>query len=754
MPFVGNVSRVPSTLPLSSLADAWRQGLRPQIRRITFALALGAMLLASLLAREGTVRARTASAVSIVLAIVLAALALYATSRAMRGLSPVLRRLVAPVDPLGAARALRALSLLQTAPGTSPELALLHVTRVVDALPTDKVRERLRKRAGRLSFTALCLIAAVCAFAITNAWSLFEGTNVLLAQRGLAPFTMEWIEAPELRARPPEYLHDEERRLLPSLAQQVPYGTVLTLRATPIHLGRRLLITDGTSEVAFVDDGAGQVVARWPVQGTVSLRVAARFGEVLIEQEPAIDVASIADDPPRVIVQGAPRQARITEEPEIPIRYEATDDHGLREVHLVLRSGTREERRVLSRPGGETRTDRGGYVLQARDAFLQKSHAPVEVTVEAKDNDPLTGPKWGASEVITVLPPDLGEPEALRLEALRTLRNAMVDALARALSRQLPSDPPGRAALVAEELQDIDTLGQDLTRTASKVVAGIRLPGRLHATLRGPLEKARAAVVAQRKPLVPRESAVQAVERLVLVTDAVIRGLGFKDSQTVARLLAEIADDLALGASQMQRPTELSRGEARLDASATVLTGGARSLGRLGTLGRELSHIIAIDLARVARAREARDFMHAELAARDLAARLRQPDPSFAASGHSGRGGARPEEGAARQAMSHPTPTTCSKRFKKPPATSISLPATMPTRWPRSTARWAGDAPKKTARRSSRKPRNTPTPFAKRSAGSRAWAPGVTPGPARGRPPVSTPNRWPKRSKVEIPPMP
>ena len=188
----------------------------------------------------------------------------------------------------------------------------------------------------------------------------------------------------------------------------------------------------------------------------------------------------------------------------------------------------------------------------------------------------------------------------------------MVDALARALSRQLPSDPPGRAALVAEELQDIDTLGQDLTRTASKVVAGIRLPGRLHATLRGPLEKARAAV---------------------------IRGLGFKDSQTVARLLAEVADDLALGASQMQRPTELSRGEARLDASATVLTGGARSLRRLGTLGRELSHIIAIDLARVARAREAKDFMHAELAARDLAARLRQPDPSFAASGHSGRGG-------------------------------------------------------------------------------------------------------------------
>src|SRR6202035_1372543 len=108
---------------------------------------------------------------------------------------------------------------------------------------------------------------------------------------------------------------------------------------------------------------------------------------------------------------------------DLPIKYEATDDHGLREVHLVLRSGTREERRVLAHLDGETQSSKGGQMLKLRDPFLRKSHAPVE----AKDNDPLTGPKWGASPALTLIPPDVGEPEARRLAGLRAVRDALVD---------------------------------------------------------------------------------------------------------------------------------------------------------------------------------------------------------------------------------------------------------------------------------------------------------------------------------------
>ena len=215
-------------------------------------------------------------------------------------------------------------------------------------------------------------------------------------------------------------------------ALALPFGTSITVRGEPLHAGRRLLLSDGTTEVPFVEDGAGAVVARWSLAQSGTLRVVARFGDVVI---PQIGSAGAQRPSPTTRPSCASRERRseirlVEEVEDIPIKYEATDDHGLREVHLVLRCGAREERRVLARLDGETRTDAGGQILKLRDPFLRKNHAPVEITVEAKDNDPLSGPKWGASEAITVVPPDVGEPEARRLDALRKLRDAMVDSLA------------------------------------------------------------------------------------------------------------------------------------------------------------------------------------------------------------------------------------------------------------------------------------------------------------------------------------
>src|SRR6185436_11166364 len=109
--------------------------------------------------------------------------------------------------------------------------------------------------------------------------------------------------------------------------------------------------------------------------------------------------------------------------------------------------------------------------------------------------------------------------------------------------------------------------------------------------------------------------------------------------RNAARQLAEVADDLALGAVQMQRMADNERGIARSDAAVMVLDGGGKSMVRMGALGRDLGEIVDMDLLRVARARTGDDFFHAELAARDLAARLREPDPSFSSSGRAGRPG-------------------------------------------------------------------------------------------------------------------
>ncbi len=378
-----------------------------------------------------------------------------------------IERVAGQVDPARAARAQRALGLLDERPaasaplddGTSPELARLHVRRALAALPLDAIEQGAQRVGLRFATGALTLAFAVLGVAIVAPWSVLEGLDVLLARHRLAPVPMTWLDEAELHSRPPDYLHTGEREGPPFGEIELPRGTLLTYLGVGIHPGRVLALTDGASEVPFVDDGKGHMVARWPLEASVDLRVVALFGEVRIREGELTHVQSIADEKPVVTLEGAPRTIELAHESdvaEIPIRYEATDDHGLREVHLVLRSGTREERRVLAKLDGDTRHDKGGHVLRATDSFIKKSHVPVEVRVEAKDNDPITGPKWGQSAPITIIPPDVGEPQALRLAGVRKLRDRFVDSLSWRMRAPDPARAAERKAMLAEEGKTID----------------------------------------------------------------------------------------------------------------------------------------------------------------------------------------------------------------------------------------------------------------------------------------------------------
>lgn len=649
--------------PLESLARAWRAAVRRPRRRLVTALFAFAVVVGLLVAREGTARSRGGPAMAVgVLAV--AVLLHRRHERALfRDPALTVALLAGRVDPPRAQRALRALSLVDRKgkpkdPDTSAALARLHVARAVDALPAARIRGGAAQLGSRFALLALSVAAATLGLTMAAGFRLVEGADVLLARGGVAPLPLQWLQGLEVRARPPEYLHSEEASLAPFNEAALPRGTLLTVKGTPLRPGRRLALTDGTTEIPFVEDGTGQVVARWPLGGSVALRVVARFGHVLVQEPSVTTITSIADEVPVVHLEEAPKQVLLASEEaaDLPLRYDATDDHGLREVHLVLRSGVREERRVLSRLDGETRTDRGGYVLRARDAFVRKSHVPIEVRVEAKDNDPITGPKWGASAAITLVPPDVGEPEARRYDALVRVRDAFVDSLAWSLTHDVPKAVADRAAYVAAEQKGELACGELLEAALAAGYAGLRVPGRIQAILQGRARKIHEAMEAEaRGPTAATHVAlVKATERMVLVVDGVLRSVGTKDSKEAARQLADVADDLALGAAQGARAIPATggasvtasssapnadRGVARMDAATTVLQGGSRSLLRLGALGRDLGEIIVADLGRVNRGRKDGDLSHAELAARDLAARLHVADPSFGSRGRSSRGG-------------------------------------------------------------------------------------------------------------------
>lgn len=667
--------RSPLIEPLYQLADAWRLATAAPRRRIALAGVALVWVAALLVGRLGTPGAR-AAVWSLLVVSAAAAIGWRALERRrLRDPAGIVRGLVRRVDHERADRALRALSfagLEAAAPadGTSPDLARLHLARVLAALPTARIVDRAARSAALVGQVGL--VVFVCAFgiAVSHAWSVLEGADVLAARRGVAPVTMQWLDGMDVSARPPEYLHEPERTALAQMTLVLPYGSRVTVRGAPLHPGRRLLLSDGTTEVPFVEDGAGALVARWELAQSTTLRVVARFGDVVIAEPDPLAVESLPDLVPNVVLEGAPRQVALADESEseIPLRYRASDDHGLREVHLVLRSGTREERRVLARLDGETRSDKGGYVLKFRDPFVKRSHAPVEVTVEAKDNDPLTGPKWGASQAIVLVPPSVGEPEARRLDAIRRLRDALVDSLAWRLSNPVPGDAPSarpagaapgwdaRSVFVAAERDRAESDDALVADTLAQTYAGIRVPPRLRAMLVAQQQKTRGAVDAEaRAPsLAAHAGVVRATERFVLVVDAVARGLGLRDARDSAQELADVADDLALGASQVRlagpppaaarasggAADPRSRGVLRMDASTSVLAGGAQGMKRLGVLGRDIGEIVDADLARVKRARDGADLVHAELAARDLATRLHEPDPSFGArGGRMSRGG-------------------------------------------------------------------------------------------------------------------
>jgi hypothetical protein len=645
--------------PLRVLRDAWLSAVRGPQRRALAAVTCLAATVAMLVARIGTTPARLgALAVLVVVAAIVIALCIL-EARVFRDPARTIARVAGSAEPELAGRAIRALTLLRAdgAHGSSKELAHLHVTRSLAALP----REGVMRGASRLGLVfgvvALGLAATNVAACAANPWGVVEGFDVLVSRNGVAPLGMAWLSEPQVSARPPDYLHQEERRVLVYEDVALPRGTLLTVRGTPVHAGRRLLLTDGTAEVPFVDDGKGQVVARWPLAETVNLRVVARFGAVVIPEAQDTYVESIPDRAPDVSLEGAPKRIALASEEdasEIPIHYEATDDHGLREVHLVMRAGAREERRVLARLDGETKADRGGYNLRASDSFIKKSHAPIEIRVEAKDNDPITGPKWGASDAITIVPPDVGEPEARRLAALVRLRDALVDALAWRLSHAVPKEAKERREFLDREARLDDDANELLESTLVTSYAGVRVPGRLAAMLRGRMRKVKEAISNQaRSPSTAAHAAVvKATERIVLVVDAVVQGQGLKDTREVAKELADVADDLAVGGSLAQKPAEKARGIQRMDAAAMVLGGGGRAMRGLGALGRDLGEIVEMDLVRVDRARKGEDLPHTVLAAQDLATRLRQPDPSFGSRGgrpsHAGgeSGGGRGAPGA------------------------------------------------------------------------------------------------------------
>jgi hypothetical protein len=631
---------------LERLARAWRGRVDAPARQATIAVSVAAIFGFAHLARLGTPAARLSTA--LVLVALLAAFLARSIVRRRGWRDPhfIVARTVLATDPELGERTLRALRLVDRARADesvgSSELAHAHLVRTLARVSPHDVEARASRMAAHLRRLSLAAGIIALGAVVYGPFRVIEGLDVLAARQGVAPVSFQLLEERALIAHPPDYLHQPHDIVPDDLSQvEVPYGSLITLRGVPLRAGRSLVLIDGKTEVPFVDDAAGGVIARWPLTGSTDLRTAARFGKVLILDPYAIRVTSIPDEPPVVKVEGAPKTVKLLDTPVIEINYEASDDHGLKEVHLVLRTAGREVRRMLARLDGEAPRDRGGYRLWSNDVIFKRSFAPVEVTVEARDNDPLRGPKWGKSAAITVVPPLAGEPEALRYEAVEKARNALVDLAAFRIENGVGKDAKAHAARESEETTSALTVVDD---TITDSYGGLSVPRRMRTLARGQIRKMRelGEREVKRPNAATHQQNRQLAEDFALIVHGLLSKLDATDSVSIAKRLAEVAEDAAEGAAEARRPAEKEHGTTRLEAALGVLDGGGAQLVRLGALGKDLGEIVGNDLKRARRARGGSDLYHAELALRDLAARLRHPSPSFSGGGggvESGSGG-------------------------------------------------------------------------------------------------------------------
>jgi hypothetical protein len=638
---------------LTAAISAWNSQLRPASRRLFLSLAVVIDLAALLVARQGTKAARLLALVlfgTTLLWLVASqwvrrrreqrpsTQAITTVRRVDRGLAEQLQRAlelaarherdatqpaqhVTPPEQSGpAAPEPRASSNI------SSELVALHLQRLATKLPRAAVDELARTRAARITFLATLGTVVACVGAWAFSVRLFEGFDVLIARDNRAPLPIQLLDVDSVVVQPPAYLRMSPESLDIDVNTAQPEGSQVIVRGTPRHAGRVLQLWDGRSGVPFLNDGQGGLVAHYVVEQSVNLTIVERLGEVIIPERAKLSIETIPDEPPEVELEGAPKHIALEDAEHIELNYSARDDHGLRELDLVLRSGAREERRVLTRLDGETRRFASAHVLFPHDAFLTTSYGAVDVFIAARDDNNRPGSKWGHSAVLTLDKPSLGRAQVQRYQAFREARDQLVDTLAQwmgdaaqAGAHELASAPPASATVPTTALGELEhRLNAD--RSVRRALL--------------------AFVRAQHQKLLrvtnSRQQRLDTLSEVTLALDVGMEAVAHKDAEHVALQLADVAIEVEAGAKAAQQSEQREQGISRIKAAISTLGTGASELKQLGLLGADLGEIATAGTRRIERAFSASDYDNVQRAASFLAERLRRPSPSFVGGGRAG----------------------------------------------------------------------------------------------------------------------
>lgn len=608
------------------IARAFRRPLRFPRRLFWITILLLSFLGFTLLARFGVSWARVTAGLGLGLTLVLT---FVFSRRARKRWQDSLRSLFLSLRlwdeerARQAVRALRTYRRLESSPDPaktreSRDLARVHVNRVLDAIPIveiEKMSQRLRRR-------RLWLVVPILFTSLLFVWLrpllLLEGIDVLFARKGVGPFPIAYVSDLRVTAELPAYLDGAgKKRALASEVVAVPQGSEVEVRVIPRVTGRKLVLTDGMKEVPLVSDGQGGLVARWSATDAAMLRVATRLGEVLLYDGNATLLAPLEDKAPKVRLAGAPARKQLEEVEEVLLEYLAMDDHGITQVDLVIQSGQRVVREELARLDGQKTIYQGVHRLPPDHEILLRAFLPIRVTIEARDGNTATGPNWGASEAIVLLPKPLGQEVADRHRSLRDFRRALTQYLAldlRAAHLTRTGAEEARKAAQGELQGAFENLKNELGKSAHVPVNTL------------------AFLEAQLEALTRKGAERSSSEAVVLAADTLIEDIGSREAKELAEDLGSAVEEIAVQAREIRHNPEGIRASGLQDLVMGAELGAAE-LREVGSLGLDLGAVAAGDLGRIKRNLQAKEYGRAEVAALHLAERLKRATPSFGSKG-------------------------------------------------------------------------------------------------------------------------
>lgn len=640
-------------MAVTAITRAFRRPLGFAVRLAVSLLVLLLFIVTVLFARAGTDLARGASALALVLCLLGLLVISLVRKRKWRDPRSALYHALRRVDDETAARAERAFGTYRRLSsggeggggesdrlGESPDLARLHVSRMLARLPLQKVEESGQMVRRRWMRGGLFLGAACLALLLSRPLVVIEGVDVLFARGGVGPFPIAYVEQMSVTSELPSYLDGTgKKRPVFSRLASIPQGSEIEVRVVPTVSDRKLLLTDGIAEVPLVSDGQGGLVARWSADDAAVLRVAARFGQVLLYDANETLLSPLEDRPPQVLLSGAPSSRQLADLDELSLDYTAVDDHGLTQVDLVITSGQRSHREELAHLDGQRQSYRGAHRLTKEHDMFRRAFLPVHVTVEARDGNTATGPNWGKSRAITLIPEPLGKEIAERHKSLREFRQALTTYLAKDIeASHLTISAAKDARKEAHEalLSSYETL-------ETKLLESTNVPKHSLAFLEAQLE-------ALSRKGVERSTS----ESVLLAADALLQTVGDREAADLARDLGAAVEEIAVQARQLRFETE----GVHLQGLDDLMTGakeGAVQLREVGILGLDLGSVAIGDLTRIARTLVTKEYGQAEAAAMHLAERLKRATPSFGSKGGAVEAGTPTHGGGQGQAEGPPS---------------------------------------------------------------------------------------------------